>query len=101
MTIGNIPKEIRRKPSCHAHVLLAYLPTTRLEHITNKASRHHMLTNLYHACVGCVLAPLATAGIDGVNMRSGDGAVRRCHPLFACFAGDYPEQVLVTGVKTM
>ncbi|KAG1759121.1 hypothetical protein EDD22DRAFT_995726, partial [Suillus occidentalis] len=101
MTIGNIPKEIRRKPSRHAHVLLAYLPTTRLEHVTNKASRRRMLANLYHACVGRVLAPLATAGIDGVNMRSGDGAVRRCHPLFACFAGDYPEQVLVTGVKTM
>ncbi|KAG1837634.1 hypothetical protein DFJ58DRAFT_718846 [Suillus subalutaceus] len=83
MTIGNIPKEI-------PHVLLAYLPTTRLEHVTNKASRRRMLTNLYHA----------SAGIDGINMRSGDGAMRRCHPLFACFAGDYPEQFLVTGVKT-
>ncbi|KAG1758014.1 hypothetical protein EDB19DRAFT_1936644 [Suillus lakei] len=91
MTIGNIPKEIHQKPSHHTHVLLTYLPTTHLEHITNKASRHHMLTNLYHACVGHVLAPLATVG---------DGAVHRCHPLFACFAGDYPEQVLVTGVKT-
>ncbi|KAG2031067.1 hypothetical protein BDR03DRAFT_936474 [Suillus americanus] len=101
MTIGNIPKEIHRKPSRHAHVLLAYLPTTCLEHVTNKASRCCMLANLYHACVGHVLTPLATAGIDGVNMRSGDGAVRRCHPLFACFTGDYPEQVLVTGVKTM
>ncbi|KAG1853124.1 hypothetical protein F4604DRAFT_1933418 [Suillus subluteus] len=89
MTIGNIPKEICCKPSRHAHVLLAYLPTTHLEHVTNKASCCHML------------APLATAGIDGVNIRSGDGAVRRCHPLFACFARDYPEQVLVTGVKTM
>ncbi|KAG1846018.1 hypothetical protein F4604DRAFT_1595196 [Suillus subluteus] len=100
MTIGNIPKEIRRKPSRQAHVLIAYLPTTRLEHVTNKASRCRMLANLYHACVGRVLAPLAAAGINGVNMRSGDGAMRRCHPLFACFAGDYPEQVLVTGVKT-
>ncbi|KAG1838687.1 hypothetical protein F4604DRAFT_1885397 [Suillus subluteus] len=100
MTIGNIPKEIRRKPSRQAHVLIAYLPTTRLEHVTNKASRCRMLANLYHACVGCVLAPLAAAGINGVNMRSGDGAMRRCHPLFACFVGDYPEQVLVTGVKT-
>ncbi|KAG1837613.1 hypothetical protein F4604DRAFT_1931480 [Suillus subluteus] len=75
MTIGNIPKEICRKPSHHAHVLLAYLPTTCLEHVTNKASCRHMLANLYHACVGRVLAPLATAGIDGVNMRSGNGAL--------------------------
>ncbi|KAG2361073.1 hypothetical protein BDR07DRAFT_1451775 [Suillus spraguei] len=100
MTIGNIPKDIRRKPSCHAHVLLAYLPTTRLDHVTNKAAHRRMLANLYHACVGCVLAPLAAAGINGINMRRGDGTVHRGHPLFACFAGDYPEQVLATGIKT-
>jgi hypothetical protein len=37
LTISNIPKEIRRKPSMHAYILLAYLPTTRLSHVTNKA----------------------------------------------------------------
>jgi hypothetical protein len=100
MTIGNIPKDIRRKPSRHAHVLLAYLPTTRLDHVTNKAARRRMLANLYHACVGHVLAPLAAAGINGINMQRGDGTVHRGHPLFACFAGDYPEQVLATGIKT-
>ncbi|KAG1729302.1 hypothetical protein EDD22DRAFT_982670 [Suillus occidentalis] len=40
------------------------------------------------------------AGINGINMRRGDGTVHRGHPLFACFAGDYPEQVLATGIKT-
>ncbi|KAJ6459244.1 hypothetical protein C8R45DRAFT_1056242 [Mycena sanguinolenta] len=33
-------------------------------------------------------------------MKSGDGVVRCCHPIFSVFAGDYPEQVLVTGTKT-
>ncbi|KAG1856155.1 hypothetical protein F4604DRAFT_1932011 [Suillus subluteus] len=89
------------RPGATAHILLAYLPTTRLEHITNKASRCHMLANLYHACMGYIHTPLSTVGIEGINMRSGDGAVRRGHPLFACFVRDYPEQVLVTGVKTM
>ncbi|KAG2046998.1 hypothetical protein BDR06DRAFT_985351 [Suillus hirtellus] len=100
MTIRNIPKDIHWKPSCQAHVLLAYLPTTRLEHVTNKAAHRQMLANLYHACVGCILAPLAAAGINGINMQSGDGIMCRGHPLFACFAGDYPEQVLATTVKT-
>ncbi|KAG2047073.1 hypothetical protein BDR06DRAFT_985326 [Suillus hirtellus] len=100
MTIGNIPKDIHQKPSCQAHVLLAYLPTTHLEHVTNKAAHRQMLANLYHACVGCVLAPLAAAGINGINMQSSDGIMHQGHPLFACFAGDYPEQVLATAVKT-
>ncbi|KAG1775651.1 hypothetical protein EV702DRAFT_1279793 [Suillus placidus] len=99
LTIGNIPKEIRRKPSRGGHILLAYLPTTRLKQITNKASRRRSLANLYHACLSRVLAPLEHAGLEGINMRSGDGALRRCHPLFASFVGDYPEQLLATGIK--
>jgi len=39
LTIGNIPKEVRRKPSKCAYVLLGYLPTTRLEGITNQAQQ--------------------------------------------------------------
>ncbi|KAG2349243.1 hypothetical protein BDR05DRAFT_1028905 [Suillus weaverae] len=99
LTIGNIPKEIQRKPSHGAHILLAYLPCTRLQHISNKASRCRTLANLYHACLRRVLAPLKSIGVDGLRMASGDGALRRCHPLFASFIGDYPEQLLVTGIK--
>ncbi|KAL7282534.1 hypothetical protein ACG7TL_004005 [Trametes sanguinea] len=99
LTIGNIPKELRRKPSQRAQVLLAYLPTSRLEHITSKAARRRTLANLFHACMRRVLEPLKAAGVNGILMQSGDGKVRRAHPLFAAFVGDYPEQVLVTGTK--
>ena len=99
MTIGNIPKDIRRKPSRHAHILLGYLPTTKLEHITNKASRRRTLANLFHACMSRIVEPLETAGTDGLPMASGDGVVRRTHPILAVYVGDYPEQLLVTGVK--
>ncbi|KAG2124671.1 hypothetical protein DEU56DRAFT_963354 [Suillus clintonianus] len=101
LTIGNIPKEIHHKPSHSAHILLGYLPTTRLEHIPNKASRRRTISNLYHACMSRILGPLERAGLDGVKMRSGDGALCCCHPLFASFVGDYPEQLLATGVKFM
>ncbi|KII92122.1 hypothetical protein PLICRDRAFT_103181 [Plicaturopsis crispa FD-325 SS-3] len=99
MTIGNIPKDIRRKPSRRAYVLLGYLPTSRLEHITNKESRRRTLANLFHACMRRILHPLKIPGQSGIPMSSGDGVVRRVHPIFAAFVGDYPEQVLVTGVK--
>lgn len=96
MTIGNIPKEIRRKPSSRAYILLGYLPTTRLEHITNKARRRRVIANLYHACVGRILKPLESAGIDGIWMSTGSGHLYRTHPILAAFIGDYPEQLLVT-----
>ncbi|KIJ13120.1 hypothetical protein PAXINDRAFT_136381 [Paxillus involutus ATCC 200175] len=100
MTIGNLPKEIRHKPSQRAQILLGYLPTTRLEHITNLAARRRTLANLFHACMRHIVHPLKEAGWNGVPMASGDGAVRCGHPLLASYIGDYPEQILVTGVKT-
>lgn len=72
---------------------------TRLESIQNKAARRRALANLFHACMGKILHPLEEAGIDGIFMASGDGAVRRNHPLFAAFVGDYPEQLTVTCCK--
>ncbi|KAJ7312551.1 hypothetical protein DFH08DRAFT_791323 [Mycena albidolilacea] len=100
MTIGNIPKEIRRKPSRRAYVLLGYLPTSRMKNIKNKSARRRILANVFHACMAHILAPLKDAGITGIPMTSGDGVTRRGHPIYATFVGDYPEQALVTAVKT-
>ncbi|KAI0037826.1 hypothetical protein FA95DRAFT_1506445, partial [Auriscalpium vulgare] len=99
LTIGNIPKDIRRKPSRRAQILLGYLPTSRLEHIPTAAARRRALANLFHACVDRILSPIKEPGVSGLKMRSGDGVVRRCHPIFAIFIGDYPEQCLVACTK--
>ncbi|KAI0039026.1 hypothetical protein FA95DRAFT_1504736 [Auriscalpium vulgare] len=101
LTIGNIPKEIRRKPSRRAQILLGYLPTSRLSHIKNKDTRRLALANMFHACMRKILRALAEAGLHGVQMASGDGVVRRCHPVLACYVGDYPEQCRVVGCKNM
>jgi Plavaka transposase len=100
MTIGNIPKHIRRKPSRQAQVLLGYLPTSKLEHITNKAARRRSLANLFHACLSVIMGPLEVAGVKGITVKDGSGVVRRGHPILAAYIGDYPEQVLVTCVKS-
>ncbi|KIY47966.1 hypothetical protein FISHEDRAFT_44259 [Fistulina hepatica ATCC 64428] len=99
MSLGNIPKEIRAKTSSRAYVLFAYLPTSSLSHILNKAARRRAATNLYHCCVSMVLKPLKEAGEKGIFMTSGDGVTRRIHPIYAVFVGDYPEQVRVVGTK--
>ncbi|TFK60899.1 hypothetical protein BDN72DRAFT_778839 [Pluteus cervinus] len=99
LTIANLPKEIRRKPSRHAQVLLGYLPATSLDHITCAASRRRTVANLFHACVARIMESLRDAGKDGINLQSGDRMWRRCHPIFATFIGDYLEQILVACVK--
>ena len=93
--IGNIPKDIRRKPSRTAQMLVGYIPTTKLGSVTNKAARCRMLANLYHSCMGKLLDPICFCGETGLTMLSSDGNWRRCHPVFATFVGDYPEQTLV------
>jgi hypothetical protein len=100
LTLGNIPKEIRRKPSCRAYVLLGYLPTTTLEHITNESKRRRCLTNLFHRAMDLITAPLQTAGTDGMVVSTGEGVRYRGHPILACYICDYPEQVLVTCCKS-
>jgi len=47
-----------------------------------------------------VLQPLEDAGVDGIVMADGNGILRRVHPILAAFIGNYPEQVLVTCVKS-
>ncbi|KAJ7812552.1 hypothetical protein B0H14DRAFT_2605664 [Mycena olivaceomarginata] len=98
MTISNISKEIRRKPFCRGYVL-GYLPTSHMKNIKNKSARWHILGNVFHACMTHILAPLKEAGKTGI-LTSGDGVTHCGHPIYATFIGDYPEQVLVTAVKT-
>ena len=100
MTIGNIPKHIRWKPSRQGQILLAYLPTLKQEHITNKASRRRCVSNLFHYGKKSIVKPLEVAGREGINLVSGDGAVRRCYLILAAYVGDYPEQVLVSIMKS-
>jgi len=73
LTIGNIPKDICRKPSRHAQVLLGYIPVTKLEHLSNKTARWRGLTSLFHACMADVLGPIMSRGETGVAMMSSDG----------------------------
>jgi hypothetical protein len=100
LTIGNLPKDIRQKPSHCGQILLAYLPTTKLKTVTSHAARRRMLLNLLHCCLQKALQPLEDAGINGIVMADGHGISRRVHPILAAFIGDYPEQVSVTCTKT-
>ncbi|KAF8868438.1 hypothetical protein CPB84DRAFT_1819214 [Gymnopilus junonius] len=89
LTIGNIPKATRRKPSKHACILIAYLSVQKIDCSRINDQEHHSL----------VQQPLISAGTNGVKMTSSDGAVRCVHPILTCYVADYPEQCLVACTK--
>ncbi|KAL1711531.1 hypothetical protein EV715DRAFT_278440 [Schizophyllum commune] len=81
MTIGNIPKEVRRKPSTRAYVLLGYLRTSRLSHIKNEAAQRRCLANLFHTCLRRIVRPLKAARLDGINIATADDTSTARRPM--------------------
>ncbi|KAF9064710.1 hypothetical protein BDP27DRAFT_1230066 [Rhodocollybia butyracea] len=103
LTIGNLPKALRQKPSAWACALIAYLSVDKPDKkcITKKDSKLRAY-EIFHRSMAHVLAPLKSAGnpqTGGIEMVGGDGDVRMVYPLLSIYVADYPEQCLVTCTK--
>jgi hypothetical protein len=77
-------------------MLIRYIPTSKLDGITNKAVHWHALANLFHSCMEKVLDLICLHGKTGLVMMTRDRTWHCCHPILAMFIGDYPKQTLVT-----
>ncbi|RPD60944.1 hypothetical protein L226DRAFT_545471 [Lentinus tigrinus ALCF2SS1-7] len=89
LTIGNLPKDVRRKPSRRGQILLAYLPSSRLE-------QHHQQSRSPSSPRECIPQVWYLRHQDHERQRF----VHCGHPIFAVYIGDYPEQLLVTCCKS-
>ncbi|KAF5348426.1 hypothetical protein D9757_014448 [Collybiopsis confluens] len=78
LTLGNIPKAVRRKPGARACVLIAYLSVDKFSKIGLSQTALKLRNyELFHRSMAVILEPLKHAGNPlgpGVEMVSGDGA---------------------------
>jgi hypothetical protein len=102
ITLGNIPKALRRKPSMHGCALLGYLSTDKQPgEGESKMVKKVKAQRVVHEALRRILRPLEEAGRNGVEMTSANGEVRRVFPILAVYAADYPEQCLLSCSKYM
>ncbi|QRV92599.1 hypothetical protein RhiJN_20617 [Ceratobasidium sp. AG-Ba] len=95
VTVGNIGKDVRRKPSQRATVLLGYLPVDAFEDIADDDEHRRMKAELIHRSMETMLRPLKAASEKGVDMWCADGRLRRVFPMVAAYIADWPEQNLM------
>jgi hypothetical protein len=92
LTIANISKSIRRKPTKGASMVIGYLPVDSFKDVGNDTLRIHLKGELLHRSLVAIFEPLKTASKEGVPMWCADGRLRHMYPIIALWIGDWPEQ---------
>ncbi|KAG8694602.1 hypothetical protein FRC09_009744, partial [Ceratobasidium sp. 395] len=92
LSIGNISKTIRRKPTKRAMVVIGYLPTDSFSEVDNQELRRQYRGDLLHRSLEKIFEPLKTASSNGLLAWCADGYLRHIYPVVASWIADWPEQ---------
>ncbi|KAG8773758.1 hypothetical protein FRC12_002328 [Ceratobasidium sp. 428] len=92
LSLGNISKTIRRKPTKRAMVLVGYLPTDAFSEVKDDETRRRYRGELLHQSLEKVFEPLNTASSQGTLAWCADGYLRHIYPVIAAWIADWPEQ---------
>ncbi|KAG9086517.1 hypothetical protein FRC06_003041, partial [Ceratobasidium sp. 370] len=99
ISLGNISKDVRRRPSERATLLIGFIPVTDLSIFSDPKERSERGWELFHSCMESILEPLKVLSRTGMEVLCADGGVRRVFPILAAYIADFPEQVTIACVR--
>ncbi|QRW13184.1 hypothetical protein RhiLY_12183 [Ceratobasidium sp. AG-Ba] len=92
LSIGNISKSVRRKPTKRPMIIIGYLPVDSFDDVPDDGSRQQFRADLFHCSLDEIFAPLKKASSEGVLAWCADGCLRHIYPSIAAWIADYPKQ---------
>ncbi|TAQ90574.1 hypothetical protein B7494_g1099 [Chlorociboria aeruginascens] len=100
MTIGNLPRRIRRKQTLLATLLIGLLPISKdITKLSDLEMAYIIRSEIYHKAMEIILEPLESLTKTGWNIRCADDEIRHCFPVLSNMLVDYEEVTLITGIK--
>ncbi|KAG8712843.1 hypothetical protein FRC09_019399 [Ceratobasidium sp. 395] len=97
LSLGNISKAVRRRPTKRAMVVIGYLPVDSYDDVLDDETRREYRNELLHRSLEKIFEPLRTASEDGMLAWCADGSLRHIYPVIASWIADWPEQNNLAG----
>ncbi|KAI9455716.1 hypothetical protein BJY52DRAFT_1204941 [Lactarius psammicola] len=93
LSIGNIPKDLRRKVDTARTAFNGIYPHHTTSAYPEQGRTLSCTCQPFPRVYAQDPIPIESYGENGIAMVTGDGTWYRCHPVLAAVIGDYPEQL--------
>jgi hypothetical protein len=98
LTLANINKLIRHKPTTRVTTLLAYLPVDKCLYVKDKDKRSYLKRELTHQAMKTLFQELREVSVQGVERLCTDGWYCWAYAIVAGVVLDNKDQVLDMGI---